>query len=105
MNRRDMLVGTGAAALTLGFGRLGFEVLATKDGRVFVNEDLNKFDAFVFETTGDLTKEGGDKEPPMPPEGKQALLKAIADGKGYVGCHCASDTFHSPGPANQNQPP
>jgi type 1 glutamine amidotransferase len=83
----------------------GFEVTATKDGRVFVNEDLDKFDAFLFETTGDLTKEGGDKEPPMPPEGKQALLKAIANGKGYIGCHCASDTFHSPGGKDQNQPP
>ncbi len=172
MNRREMLVTTGAAAWTLGLGRSafplgwsaaadapkrlllmytrsqgyehdvvkrpnrlsdnflkdfglakdgklslaesivtelgekhGFEVTATKDGRVFVNEDLNKFDAFLFETTGDLTKEGGDKEPPMPPEGKQALLKAIENGKGFVGFHCASDTFHSPGRGDQNQPP
>ncbi len=172
MNRRDMLVRTGAAALTLGLGRSafplgwtaaadapkrrllmytrsvsyehdvvkrpnrltekqlkdfgltkdgklslaeaivtdlgkkhGFEVVATKDGRVFVNDDLNKYDAFVFETQGDLAKEGGDGEPPMTLEGKQALLQAIANGKGYVGFHCASDTFHSPGPGNQNQPP
>jgi uncharacterized protein len=152
MNRREMLIGTGAAlALGLGFspavkavaradkrrilmftksgtyehdvvqrknGQLsraenivtdlgakhGFEVNATKDGRVFVNEDLSKYDVFLFETQGDLCKEGVDKQPPMPPEGKQALLKAIASGKGYVGCHCASDTFHSPGPPNQNQP-
>jgi type 1 glutamine amidotransferase len=81
----------------------GFEVNATKDGRVFVNEDLSKYDVFVFETQGDLTKEGLDKQPPMSPEGKEAFLKAIASGKGYVGCHCASDTFHSPGPAYQNQ--
>jgi type 1 glutamine amidotransferase len=30
----------------------------------------------------------------MPVEGKRAFLKAIADGKGFVGSHCASDTFH-----------
>ncbi len=84
----------------------GFDVVATKDGRVFVNEDLGKYDAFVFETQGDLTKEGGqDNEPPMTLEGKQKLLQAIANGKGYVGFHCASDTFHSPGPKDQNQSP
>src|SRR5262249_48797742 len=38
-------------------------------------------------------------------ESKDALLKAIAGGKGFVGCHCASDTFHSPGEKKQNQPP
>jgi type 1 glutamine amidotransferase len=83
----------------------GFEVEATKDGRVFVNDDLSKFDAFIFETQGDLMKEGGDGEPPMTSECKQALLKAIENGKGFVGFHCASDTFHSPGRSDQNQSP
>jgi uncharacterized protein len=81
----------------------GFEVTCTKDGREFLPETIGKYDAFLFETTMDLTKEGGDNNPPMPPEGKKALLKAIADGKGFVGCHCASDTFHSPGARDQNQ--
>jgi type 1 glutamine amidotransferase len=81
----------------------GFELTCTKDGREFLPETIAKYDAFLFETTGDLTKEGGDKQPPMPPEGKQALLRAIANGKGFVGCHCASDTFHSPGKSNENQ--
>jgi type 1 glutamine amidotransferase len=81
----------------------GFEVTCTKDGREFLPETLAKYDAFLFETTGDLTKEGGDKNPPMPVEGKKAFLDAIANGKGFVGCHCASDTFHSPGGKNENQ--
>lgn len=85
-----------------------FEVECTKDGRVFAN-DLSKYDAFVFETQGDLTEEKcKDDSPPMPAEGKKALLDAIAGGKGFVGCHCASDTFHSkgyPGNAFQNQEP
>jgi type 1 glutamine amidotransferase len=80
-----------------------FDVTCSKDGQVFLPENIGKFDAFLFETTGDLTKEGGDGQRPMPKEGKQALLKAIADGKGFVGCHCASDTFHSPGPGDKNQ--
>jgi type 1 glutamine amidotransferase len=80
-----------------------FDVTCTKDGRDFLNEDLNKFDAFLFETQGDLSREGVDKEPPMPPEAKAAFLKAIAGGKGFVGCHCASDTFHSPGDRAKGQ--
>jgi uncharacterized protein len=80
-----------------------FDVNCTKDGRVFVNEDLGKYDAFLFETQGDLSKDGLDKQPPIPPEGKRALLQAIAGGKGFVGCHCASDTFHSPGDQAKSQ--
>jgi type 1 glutamine amidotransferase len=146
MNRREMLVRSGAAAAALGMSRFpfgwtahrekkkqhilmftrsqgfehsvvkrgrnnemslaenivldmgkehGFEVTCSKDGREFLPETIAKYDAFLFETTEDLTKEGGDKNPPMPPEGKDAFLKAIAAGKGFVGCHCASDTFHS----------
>jgi uncharacterized protein len=75
----------------------GFVATCTKDGRVFLPDEIKKYDAFLFETTGDLTKEGGDKNPPMPAEGKKALLDAIASGKGFVGTHCASDTFHSQG--------
>jgi type 1 glutamine amidotransferase len=83
----------------------GFEVTCTKDGREFLPESIAKYDGFLFETTGDLTREGGDKQPPMPVEGKRALLQAIADGKGFVGSHCASDTFHSPGGQLVNQEP
>jgi len=39
----------------------------------------------------------------MTPEGKEKLLKAIADGKGFVGFHAATDSFHSKGPRDQNQ--
>jgi type 1 glutamine amidotransferase len=82
----------------------GFEVTHTKDGRIFEPDTIKEFDAFLFETTGDLTKEGGDKQPPMSVQGKKALLEAIAGGKGFVGCHCASDTFHSGGPQWENAP-
>jgi uncharacterized protein len=84
-------------------GKHGFEVTHTKDGRIFLTENLKKFDALFFETQGDLTKEGVDRQPPMPPEGKKAILDFVASGKGFVGSHCASDTFHSPGPPFQNQ--
>ncbi len=154
MNRREMLVKTGAAALTVGLSNFplgwtaaaddrkrrilmytksvtfqhpviarrgdrlslaeqivtdlgkkhNFEVECTKDGRVF-DKDLGQYDAFVFETQGDLTKVGftPDKNPPMTPQGKENFLKAVAGGKGFVGCHCASDTFHSRGKPTENQ--
>jgi type 1 glutamine amidotransferase len=82
----------------------GFEVHCTKDGRVFLPESLKQFDAFFFYTTGDLTaEESKDGSPPMPKEGKKALLDAIAAGKGFLGSHCASDTFHSKGQPAANQ--
>jgi type 1 glutamine amidotransferase len=156
MNRREMLVRSGAAALALGLsnfplgwtaaadgakkrilmytrsqgfqhdcvnrkggklslaerlvtdlgGKHGFEVVCEKDGRVFLSADFPKFDGFLFETQGDLTSEKSrDGAPPMTADGKKALLDAVAAGKGFVGCHCASDTFHSKGPQWQNQTP
>jgi type 1 glutamine amidotransferase len=71
----------------------GFEVTASKDGRMFDPDKIGQWDAFVFETTGDLTKEGTDKTPPMSKEGEQAFYEAVKSGKGFIGCHCATDTF------------
>jgi uncharacterized protein len=73
------------------------EFVFSKDGSLFDAAYLAQFDAYLFFTTGDLTKVGVDGNPAMSPEGKEALLQAIAGGKGFVGSHCASDTFHSPG--------
>lgn len=73
------------------------EFTFTKDGTVFTRENIAKYDAFFFYTTGDLTEEGKDKNPPMSKEGKAAFLQAIKDGKGFIGTHSATDTFHSPG--------
>lgn len=72
------------------------EFTFTKDGSVFTPENLAKYDAFMFYTTGDLTTKGTDHNPPMSKEGKAAFLQAIRDGKGFVGTHSATDTFHSP---------
>jgi len=80
----------------------GFDVEATKDASMF-DGDLSPYAAFAFYTTGDLTQPGNDKHPPMSPTGKRAMLDAIRAGKGFVGFHCASDTFHSAGEANKNQ--
>jgi len=73
----------------------GFEVTATKDGRIFESDDLYNHDAFLFFTSGDLTKKGTDGNWPMSALGKQALLEAIEHGKGFAGVHAAADTFHT----------
>jgi type 1 glutamine amidotransferase len=79
-------------------GKHNIDLLCEKDGRVFLSKDFSTFDGFLFETQGDLSKEKSkDGAPPVPPEGKKALLDAVAAGKGFVGCHCASDTWHSVG--------
>ncbi|HUJ32039.1 MAG TPA: ThuA domain-containing protein [Candidatus Acidoferrum sp.] len=75
----------------------GFDVNATKDGGVFASPDLGQYDAFFFYTTGDLTTVGTDKNPPMTPEGKQAFLNLIHEGKGFIGTHSATDTFDTVG--------
>jgi type 1 glutamine amidotransferase len=82
--------------------RHGFEVICTKDGRVF-DADLDQYDAIAFYTSGDLTEPNKAKTPPMSPEGKKKLLRTIAAGKGFVGFHAATDSFHSRGRRNQNQ--
>ena len=73
--------------------KAGFEVVCSKDGTLFESDKIGQFDAFVFETTGDLTKPGTDKTPPMTAEGEKNLYEAIKAGKGFVGFHCATDTF------------
>jgi type 1 glutamine amidotransferase len=73
----------------------GFEVTATKDGRVFDSADFRKYAAVLFFTTGDLTTAGIDKNPPMSAAGKESFLNAIRNGTGFVGVHAASDTFHT----------
>lgn len=80
----------------------GFEVDCTKDGTVF-DGNLDEYDVIAFYTSGDLTKPNKRNTPPMTPAGKQKLLDAIAAGKGFVGFHSATDTFHSEGPRNEVQ--
>jgi len=95
--KRTGAVSSLSEAILSAVGRkYGFEVVATKDGRVF-DGDLAQYDAFLFFTSGDLIEAGTDKMPPMSASGKQALLAAIRDGKGFIGVHSASDTFHSKG--------
>ena len=102
IRRIDGSLGHAEHALMELGRRHGFDVEATKDASIF-DGDLDEYAAFAFFTTGDLTTTEGDGQPPMSPAGKQALLDAVHAGKGFVGLHCATDTFHSQGERSQNQ--
>lgn len=98
ITRKDNAPGLAERILTQIGKDAGFEVVASKDGRLFNPDKIDQWDAFAFYTTGDLTQEGTtDKAPPMSADGKKAFLDAIAAGKGFMGMHCATDTFHSHG--------
>lgn len=72
-----------------------WEFTFSKDGSKFDKEYLSQFDAVFFYTTGDLTTKGTDGHPPMTKEGKQALFDYVKSGKGFLGSHSATDTFHT----------
>lgn len=72
-----------------------WEFTFSKDGSLFSPEYLKGFDAVLFYTTGDLTSEGTDKQPPMSAAGKQALLDYVKNGGAFAGTHSAADTFHT----------
>ncbi len=72
-----------------------WEFVFSKDGSLFSPEYLEQFDALFFYTTGNLCEPGTDKNPPMTEQGKQAFLEFVASGKGFIGTHSASDTFHT----------
>lgn len=102
VKRKDSELSFAERIMTEYCKKNAIDVHCSKDGRIF-DKDYQQFDAYFFYTTMDLTKEGTDKQPAMTEKGKQNLLDAIADGKGFGGSHCASDTFHSQGVSNENQ--
>lgn len=63
---------------------------------MFSPEYLAGFDAVIFYTTGNLTETGTDGQPAMTEAGKKSLFDWVKSGKGFVGLHSASDTFHTP---------
>ena len=72
-----------------------WEFTFSKDGSKFSPEYLAQFDALMFYTTGDLCDLGRDKNPPMTLAGKQAIFDFVRGGKGFIGVHSCSDTFHT----------
>lgn len=64
-----------------------FEVEYSQDSRTAITaENLKKFDAVFFYTTGEL---------PLSDAQKSDLLAFVRNGKGFGGSHCATDTFYT----------
>lgn len=103
VHRKDAELSFSEKVMTEWGKKHGFEVACSKDGRLF-DGDLDQYDAFAFYTCGDLTQPDKQRnDPSMTAKGKQRLLDAIAGGKGFVGFHSATDTFHSKGPRDEGQ--
>lgn len=67
----------------------------SKDGSLFSPAYFAGFDAVMFFTGGDISSVGDDGHPAVTPEGKEALLDAVADGMGFLAVHSAGDTWHT----------
>jgi uncharacterized protein len=63
-----------------------FEVDTTEDPSEFSTENLRRYAAVMFYTTGELPMSGAQKA---------ALLNFVRSGRGFLGVHSASDTFYT----------
>lgn len=63
----------------------GFDTTVTQDCSLINEANLKDYDAVMFYTTGEL---------PISVEGKRAFVEFIRKGKGFVGIHCATDTYY-----------
>ena len=66
-----------------------FEVECTQDSAAIAQENLARFDAVMFYTTGEL---------PIPAAQRDELMNWIAAGHAFVGVHCATDTLYEYAP-------
>jgi len=74
---------------------MGGSLVATKDGAYISAARLKDFDVVMFYTTEDLClAECKDGSPPVGEDGMMALIDWVKAGGGFVGYHCASDTWH-----------
>jgi len=62
-----------------------FEVTATTECILLNKDDLKKFDALIFATTGEL---------PITDQQKEDMIDAIKNGMPFFGIHNAADTFY-----------
>ena len=84
---------------------MGATLTTTKDAGLINAENLKNYDVVIFYTTGKLTEPGSDKQPPMAEKGVDELLAWIRNGGGFIGFHCANDTFHADPPCSSPTTP
>lgn len=84
--RHEVIPMSEAILRQLGRSRGLFEVRPTDDTSEFSTQNLNRYGAAIFYTTGEL---------PMSSAGKSALLEFVRSGGGFLGIHSATDTFYT----------
>jgi type 1 glutamine amidotransferase len=83
--RHEVIPLSQAILKQLGRNSGVFEVTATEDISVFTTENLDRYAAVMFYTTGEL---------PMSDAQKAAFLDYVRSGRGFLGIHSATDTFY-----------
>jgi type 1 glutamine amidotransferase len=96
---RHPSIPVGVKAITMMGDKTGaYLAYHTEDESVFEPEKLKTFDAvFMLNTTGDCLRPKGDnKEEVLKREEmlKKSLVDFVAGGKGLLGLHSATDTYH-----------
>jgi uncharacterized protein len=84
--RHDVLPLSKEILTQLGRNSGAFDVTATEDTSEFSTENLRRYAAVMFYTSGEL---------PMSGTQKAALLEFVQSGRGFLGVHSATDTFYT----------
>ena len=84
--RHDVIPLSTAILTQLGTASGGFEVIATEDLTEFSTQNLERYAAVMFYTSGEI---------PMSGVQKTALLDFVRAGRGFLGIHSATDTFYT----------
>jgi type 1 glutamine amidotransferase len=84
--RHDVIPFSREILTQLGRNSGAFEVTATEDISELSTENLGRYAAVMFYTTGELPFSGAQKT---------ALLDFVRSGRGFLGVHSATDTFYT----------
>ena len=84
--RHDVIPLSKTILTQLGSNSGVFEAIVTEDTAEFSTENLERYAAVMFYTTGQL---------PMSDAQKAALLNFVRSGRGFLGIHSATDTFYT----------
>ena len=82
--RHDVIPLSREILTRLGSASGAFEVTTSEDTSEFSSDNLARYQAVMFYTSGEL---------PMNDAQKRALLDFVRSGRGFLGVHSATDTF------------
>jgi type 1 glutamine amidotransferase len=94
---RHSSIPVGVKAISMMGDKTGvYSAYATEDPSIFEPEKLKTFDAvYMLNTTGDCLKPKSDDAAKKEEIYKKSLEDFVLSGKGLIGCHSATDTYHN----------